>query len=72
MIYRCGKYKHSTFIFLQEIIDGIVEKGPVFSHEEYVAALMLLHRSDPTSTEQLKKMYIEKLADTMKSVGVTV
>jgi len=56
----------------QEIIDGIVEKGPVFSHEEYVAAISLLHRSDPTSTEQLRNMYVEKLADTMKQVGVTV
>ena len=50
----------------------MVEKGPVFSHEEYVVALHLLHKSDPSSTEQLKNMYVEKLADTMKQVGVTV
>ena len=56
----------------QEMIDAIVEKGPMFTHEEYAVALNLLHRSDPTSTPQLNNMYIEKLGDTIKSAGVTV
>ena len=56
----------------QEIIDGIIEKGPSFSHEEYIVALNLLHRSDPSSTDQLRNRDIERLADNMRQAGVTV
>ena len=28
----------------QEVFNGIVEKGPIFSAEEYSAAIKLLHR----------------------------
>lgn len=56
----------------QEILSGIVEKGPMFSLEEYQNIIKLLHRSDLTSSQQKLNGHLEKLADIMKKVGVTV
>lgn len=56
----------------QEILGGIVEKGHMFSQEEYAAIMKLLHRSDPNSTTQKLNANLEKLAEIMKKVGVSV
>jgi hypothetical protein len=55
-----------------DILAGIVEKGPMFSKEEYSALLKLLHRSDPNSTPSGLAANEEKLRDIMKQVGVAV
>ena len=56
----------------QEILNGIVEKGPMFSQEEYANIIKLLHKSDPTSTQTKMKEHLDKLSDIMKKVGVAV
>ncbi len=56
----------------QDVLSAIVEKGPVFTHEQYKRALELLHRSDPNSTPELHKRYTSKLAEIIKRIGVAV
>ena len=74
---------HKTFpIFLQyyelcnlkpaDILSGIVEKGPMFSKDEYAVILRLLHRSDPNSTTHALSTNEEKLGDIMSKAGVAV
>jgi hypothetical protein len=53
-------------------LSGIVEKGPMFSKEEYAILFKLLHRSDPNSTSQAVSVNEEKLGDIMKHAGVAV
>ncbi len=55
-------------VCFQEIISGIVEKGPMFSQEEYANVLKLLHKSDPTSGTHKINANLEKLADVMKKI----
>ena len=54
------------------MLNGIVEKGPHFTTEEYMNALELLHRSNPNSNSQQLETFKNKLLDIMKSVGVAV
>ncbi len=61
-----------SFVHFQEILNGVVEKGPMFNQEEYANIVKLLHRSDPTSSNQKLNTHLEKLADIMKKVGVAV
>ncbi len=56
----------------QDILNAIVEKGPVFTKEDYAHALELLHRSDPNSNSTILNKHLEKLADIMKVAGVQV
>ncbi len=56
----------------QDVLNDIMEKGPVFTHEQYKRALELLHRSDPNSTPELHKRYAAKLAEIIKRIGVAV
>ena len=60
------------FFVFQEILNGIVEKGPMYSHEEYATVLRLLCRSDPTPSNDKLAAQLAKLADIMKKVGVPV
>ena len=55
-----------------DILNGIVEKGPMFSKSEYSVLLKLLQRSDPNVNSNALTKYEEKLADIMKQVGVAV
>ena len=55
-----------------DILSGIVEKGPMFSKEEYAILLRLLHRSDPNSTSHGLAMNEEKLGDHMRHAGIAV
>ena len=57
----------------QEILNGIVEKGPMFNQEEYASIIKLLHKSEhPPSSSHKLATHLEKLADIMKKVGVAV
>ena len=58
--------------YFQDILSGIVEKGPMFSQEEYANIIKLLHKSDPTSSSHKLNGHLEKLTDVMKQVGVAV
>jgi hypothetical protein len=61
----------SLFIF-QDILNAIVEKGPVFTKEDYTHALELLHRSDPNSNSTILNKHVEKLHSILEVAGVTV
>ena len=56
----------------QEILNGIVEKGPMYTQEEYANIIKLLNRSDITSSSHKLASQLEKLGDIMKKVGVAV
>lgn len=56
----------------QDVLNEIVEKGPVFPLAEYTRVLELLHRSDPNSTPELHKKYVAKLQEIIKRIGVAV
>ena len=55
----------------QDVLSELVEKGPMFSHDQYVKALELLHRSDPNSSAELHQKHVAKLAEIIKRIGVT-
>lgn len=54
-----------------ELLAGIVERGPSFTDMEYINALQLLHRSHPNSFGPVKK-HLERLSDILGETGVTV
>merc|ERR1711953_1144506 len=47
----------------QEILNGIVEKGPMYTQEEYANIIKLLHKSDPTSTSTKMNEHLDKLSE---------
>ncbi len=51
-------------------LSEIVEKGPMFSKEEYTILFKLLHRSDPNSTSQAISVNEEKLGDIMRHASL--
>ncbi|XP_019875133.2 exocyst complex component 4 [Aethina tumida] len=56
----------------EEILNGIVEKGPQFSELEYMNALQLLNRSRSTKEIGSVTVHLERLSDILGEVGVTV
>lgn len=54
-----------------ELLAGIVERGPSFTDMEYINALQLLHRSHPNAFGPVKK-HLERLSDILGETGVTV
>ena len=70
--YQETKSAFLISFFFQDILNGIVEKGPMFSQEEYANIIRLLHKSDPTATSHKLTSHLEKLAEIMKKVGVAV
>lgn len=63
--------KHISF-FLQEILNGIVDKGPEFSELEYMNAFQLLNRSKAGKELGSVSVHLERLSDILGEVGVTV
>lgn len=61
----------SFFVYFQEILNGVVEKGPEFSELEYMNAFQLLNRSSKSSTNTIN-IHLERLSDILGEVGVTV
>ena len=56
----------------QDVLNDIVERGPVFSLERYERILELLHRSNVNSTVDIHNKYVEKLREIVRKGGVTV
>lgn len=61
-----------VFFSFQEILNGIVDKGPEFSELEYMNALNLLHRSKAGKEMSPVVVYLERLSDILGEVGITV
>ncbi|CAH0552753.1 unnamed protein product [Brassicogethes aeneus] len=56
----------------EEILNGIVEKGPEFSELEYMNALQLLNRSKSAKDIGSVSVHLERLSDILGEVAVTV
>ena len=57
---------------LQEILSGIVEKGPQFTELEYMNAFQLVHRSRSDQDVTALNAHLSRLSDILGEVGVTV
>ncbi|XP_066245779.1 exocyst complex component 4 [Euwallacea similis] len=67
--------RHYFELFFQtpeEILNGIVDKGPEFSELEYMNALQLLNRSQKNKDSSSVTVHLERLSDILGEVGVTV
>ncbi|KAK9744568.1 hypothetical protein QE152_g7591 [Popillia japonica] len=64
-------YFELFFLTPEEILNGVVEKGPEFSELEYMNAFQLLNRSSKSSTNTIN-IHLERLSDILGEVGVTV
>lgn len=65
-------YFELFFLTPEEILNGIVEKGPQFSELEYMNAFQLLHRSKKSADKSSVTVHLERLSDILGEVGVTV
>jgi exocyst complex component 4 len=57
---------------LQEILNGVMEKGPQFSELEYMNALQLVHRSQTEPNYGAINTHLSRLSDILGEVGITV
>ncbi|GJQ74842.1 hypothetical protein Trydic_g21678 [Trypoxylus dichotomus] len=64
-------YFELFFLTPEEILNGIVEKGPEFSELEYMNAFQLLNRSNSGNISTIN-IHLERLSDILGEVGVTV
>ncbi|XP_050293631.1 exocyst complex component 4 [Anthonomus grandis grandis] len=65
-------YFELFFLSPEEILNGIVDKGPAFSELEYMNALQLLNRSQKNKDSNAVTVHLERLSDILGEVGVTV
>ncbi|KAF7281690.1 hypothetical protein GWI33_004410 [Rhynchophorus ferrugineus] len=65
-------YFELFFLTPEEILNGIVDKGPEFSELEYMNALQLLNRSQKNKDSCSVTVHLERLSDILGEVGVTV
>lgn len=65
-------YFELFFLSPEEILNGIVDKGPQFSELEYMNALQLLNRSQKNRDTNSVTVHLERLSDILGEVGVTV
>ncbi|ENN82092.1 hypothetical protein YQE_01525, partial [Dendroctonus ponderosae] len=65
-------YFELFFLTPEEILNGIVDKGPEFSELEYMNALQLLNRSQKNKDSSSVTVHLERLSDILGEVGVTV
>ncbi|XP_030764843.1 exocyst complex component 4 [Sitophilus oryzae] len=65
-------YFELFFLSPEEILNGIVDKGPEFSELEYMNALQLLNRSQKNRDSSSVTVHLERLSDILGEVGVTV
>uniref|UniRef100_A0A6P7H4L5 Exocyst complex component Sec8 n=1 Tax=Diabrotica virgifera virgifera TaxID=50390 RepID=A0A6P7H4L5_DIAVI len=63
-------YFELFFLTPEEILNGIVDKGPEFSELEYMNAFQLLNRSNKELGSV--SVHLERLSDILGEVGVTV
>lgn len=63
------------FVFLQEILNQIVEKGAQFTEMQYLNALQLICKNRGVTDQNMLATYQQKLADLLgpkPPLGVTV
>ncbi|KAK3914367.1 Exocyst complex component 4 [Frankliniella fusca] len=65
-------YYELFYLTPEEILSGVVEKGPQFSELEYMNAFQLVHRSYPDQDVTALNGYMSRLSDILGEVGVTV
>ncbi|RZC35473.1 exocyst complex component 4 [Asbolus verrucosus] len=65
-------YFELFFLSPEEILNGIVEKGPEFSELEYMNAFQLLNRSQADRDLGSVTVHLERLSDILGEVGMTV
>ncbi|KAJ8961977.1 hypothetical protein NQ314_005758 [Rhamnusium bicolor] len=65
-------YFELFFLTPEEILNGIVDKGPEFSELEYMNAFQLLNRSKSGKELGSVSIHLERLSDILGEVGVTV
>ncbi|KAJ8933686.1 hypothetical protein NQ318_008404, partial [Aromia moschata] len=65
-------YFELFFLTPEEILNGIVDKGPEFSELEYMNAFQLLNRSKSGKESVSVSVHLERLSDILGEVGVTV
>ncbi|EEZ97195.1 Exocyst complex component 4-like Protein [Tribolium castaneum] len=65
-------YFELFFLTPEEILNGIVEKGPEFSELEYMNAFQLLNRSQADREHGSVTVHLERLSDILGEVGMTV
>lgn len=65
-------YFELFFLSPEEILNGIVEKGPEFSELEYMNAFQLLNRSQVGKETGSVVVHLERLSDILGGVGMTV
>lgn len=65
-------YFELFYLTPEEILNGIMEKGPEFSELEYMNAFQLLNRSQLGKDQGMVNIHLEKLSDILGEVGVTV
>lgn len=65
-------YYELFYLTPEEILSGVVEKGPQFSELEYMNAFQLVHRSYPDQDVTALNSYLSRLSDILGEVGVTV
>ncbi|XP_074041952.1 exocyst complex component secretory 8 [Leptinotarsa decemlineata] len=65
-------YFELFFLTPEEILNGLVDKGPEFSELEYMNAFQLLNRSKSGNESDSVSVHLERLSDILGEVGVTV
>lgn len=65
-------YYELFYLTPEEILSGVVEKGPQFSELEYMNAFQLVHRSRPDQDVTALNAHLTRLSDILGEVGVTV
>lgn len=65
-------YYELFYLTPEEILSGVVEKGPQFSELEYMNAFQLVHRSRSNQDVTALNAHLTRLSDILGEVGVTV
>ena len=60
------------FSFVQEILNGILERGSQFTELEYIQMLQLMNRSRPGTSSSEITRHLERLSEILGELGVTV
>lgn len=66
------QYFELFYLAPEEILSGVMEKGPQFSELEYMNALQLVHRSQAEPNYGAINTHLSRLSDILGEVGITV
>ncbi|XP_021936020.1 exocyst complex component 4 isoform X2 [Zootermopsis nevadensis] len=65
-------YFELFYLAPEEILSGVMEKGPQFSELEYMNAFQLVHRSQAEPDYGAVNTHLSRLSDILGEVGITV